>query len=560
MYMQAGRNARSIARSAAILLFTAVLGSAQYQNVGAVGRGVSISFQNASGSADRGVSVGFGLLGGTINITSSPTGAGFRLVGPGYNQLLTTPFTLTNATAGQWTVTWSILLGGYQTPAQETKTLPPGQTIGFTGTYTAVTLSACPTLSIRCSPTLSFFSQQGIAGPVLPQQVSVFSNGPAISFTATATTDPVDGPWLAAILPLNLTTPGTITVAVVPNKNLKAGTYSGKISVTSNDASDSPQTLDVSLTVTKGPAPPVSNSQLIFPLKADAPHIDKHFTAKTAPVNSIFDHSMADTKHAYHIYGCDSTVIAFTDTTAKGYDPQSVFGTQDCNNAYAIDSSATTQISLAPDMTYRGPNADNTHLYYDGHPGIDFHAGAKTEVYAAASGKVHYPPQIVGISSAASYHIMEIIPDHPSGTEPPYVIYYLHLATYVGQTQTTATDPSPSPGCQASVKVPIPEGQEVTAGCLVALVGNAAPPGVTISAHLHFEVHQIVSPSGVASLFGARKTTKCVDGAVSSDYDCVPIDPYGWNGSLQCDSSGMPLSGSDPYFCLTGIQNRWLWQ
>jgi len=51
---------KRLSKCAAILFGVTVLGSAQSQNVGAVGRGVSVSFQNASGTAGRGVSIAFG--------------------------------------------------------------------------------------------------------------------------------------------------------------------------------------------------------------------------------------------------------------------------------------------------------------------------------------------------------------------------------------------------------------------------------------------------------------------------------------------------------------------
>ena len=161
-------------------------------------------------------------------------------------------------------------------------------------------------------------------------------------------------------------------------------------------------------------------------------------------------------------------------------------------------------ISLAPDMTYSGWGTPN-HLFYDGHPGIDYEAAMDTQVYAAVSGTIHYPARIVGLGyPAAGYHVMEIVPDHAAGTVPPYVFYYLHLDTYVGQQQMPVTDPDPRPGCAATVWLPLDEGAHVQAGCLVALSGKAAPPIYHFLPHLHFEVHDVVPSFLVFSRFGAR--------------------------------------------------------
>jgi hypothetical protein len=74
---------------------------------------------------------------GTINVSSTPSGVGFQLAGPGLTYYTgNTPATMPNAPAGDYKITWGILLGGYQTPSGETKTLPPGGSISFTGPYT----------------------------------------------------------------------------------------------------------------------------------------------------------------------------------------------------------------------------------------------------------------------------------------------------------------------------------------------------------------------------------------------------------------------------------------
>jgi len=307
-------------------------------------------------------------------------------------------------------------------------------------------------------------------------------------------------------------------------------------------------------------APSPASIQLTFPLKATVPDQDQHLTSATAPVNSTFDHSMLDATTHYVIYGCDETVVAFTGTTAI-YGPGYPILGIGSNAGYKVQNvQFPPPINLAPDMSYSGWGSPG-YLFYDGHPGIDYVAAMDTQVYAAANGTVHYPGRIVGLGyPAAGYHVLEIVPDHP-GLTPPYVIYYLHLDTYVGQNKIPVTDPDPLAGCAATVYLPLDEGTHVQAGCLVALSGKTAPPIFHYLPHLHFEVHKVVPGLQVFSRFGARTADVCIDGVVGPAFDCVPVDPYGWTGEpTTCDPvTGLADSG-DPYYCLTGVTSIGLWK
>ncbi len=275
---------------------------------------------------------------------------------------------------------------------------------------------------------------------------------------------------------------------------------------------------------------------LTFPLKANIPNLDQHLTAATARTNSVFDHSMLNAAGLYAVYGCDDTVTAFTGTTAVYGPPLPIFNLG-CNAGYKVlNIQNPPPISLAPNMIYAGWGTPN-HLFYDGHPGLDFQAAMDTQVYAALNGTIHYPARMVGLGyPAAGYHTMEIVPDHAQGTVPAYLIYYLHLDTYTGHPQMPVTDPDPLPGCSATVLLPLAEGTHVQAGCLVALSGKTTPPIYHFQPHLHFEVQQVVPTSMVSNRFGARTADVCIDGVVGSGYDCVPVDPYGWTGApTQCN-------------------------
>jgi len=333
------------------------------------------------------------------------------------------------------------------------------------------------------------------------------------------------------------------------------------------------------------------STTLTFPLKSYSKMTkasqDKHLTAATAQVNTVFDHSMLS-RGKYHIYGCDQTVIAYDGITATKYNRDVVLHGGCDNSGYSPNATLTPlgptgpqpyTVLLNPSMTYHGGGNDvaaQEHLYYDGHPGIDYHAAMQTQVYAAVSGNIHYPNTIVGLGyPGADFNVMAVIPDHATEAQPPYMIYYLHLYTYpsascpssgcTGPNQPAGSlatlDPDPRTGCQGTpaagggitVNLPLPEGTPVQAGCLVALSGDTAP--YSLHAHLHFEVQQIVPRSTVSNAYGAQTATKCIDSAIPSTLNCVPVDSYGWCTLTQCPSTSV-----DPYFSITGITSVPLWQ
>jgi len=73
---------------------------------------------------------------GTITIESTVAGNAFQLNGPNLTYIAgNTPFQRSGLPAGAYKITWSLILGGYQTPQSETKTLAPGGSTIFFGSY-----------------------------------------------------------------------------------------------------------------------------------------------------------------------------------------------------------------------------------------------------------------------------------------------------------------------------------------------------------------------------------------------------------------------------------------
>jgi uncharacterized protein (TIGR03437 family) len=118
-----------------------------------------------------------------------------------------------------------------------------------------VTLTVGPQQTLSVTPTtLTFSHQLGAAAPAT-QTVALASSGTALSFTTTVATT-TGGPWLTAT-PATGATSATVTVGVNPT-GLAAGTYSGSVTITAPGASNSPQTVVVTLTVTAVATPVIS--------------------------------------------------------------------------------------------------------------------------------------------------------------------------------------------------------------------------------------------------------------------------------------------------------------
>lgn len=193
-------------------------------------------------------------------------------------------FTATAASGGGWLVV---------TPASGTTNAALGVSVNTTGlgagTYGGtITIAAAGasnpnqtipvTLVVSTNPllipspaSLAFTYQIGASSPA-GQTVTLSTTGANIPFTVETTST---GGWLTAG-PSNGTAPGTITVGVQPT-NLAPGTYTGTVTLTAATAGNSPQTVQVSLTVTNNPLLSLSPAALSFAFQ----------TGATAPPNQL---------------------------------------------------------------------------------------------------------------------------------------------------------------------------------------------------------------------------------------------------------------------------------
>jgi Viral BACON domain len=112
-------------------------------------------------------------------------------------------------------------------------------------TLNVTTATTNPTINLTPS-SLNFTYTVGGATPGSKTLSLASSTGSALSYTAMAS----GGSWLS-LGSTSGSTPGSVSVSVNPT-GMAAGSYSGNITVTSSGASNSPQSVPVTLTVTSG--------------------------------------------------------------------------------------------------------------------------------------------------------------------------------------------------------------------------------------------------------------------------------------------------------------------
>jgi uncharacterized protein (TIGR03437 family) len=224
----------------------------------------SMNFNATAGGASPGSQqifvgdTGIGSLGFTVLASTTSGGSWLSVtpvsgVAPPTNQL-TASVNIAGLAAGNYT--GSIVVQSNAIAGNSPFTIP-------------VTLEVAAEAGISISPaSLSFTGTVGGSNPA-SQTFSLSNTGGSIlNYGLTATTTS-GGPWLSVANAGSLTLSGSTSTSLPVSVNLSglaAGTYSGKIIVSSNFATNSPQSLNVNLTVNPGSAAglSVSPSALTF--------------------------------------------------------------------------------------------------------------------------------------------------------------------------------------------------------------------------------------------------------------------------------------------------------
>lgn len=177
-----------------------------------------------------------------VAVATTNTGVNWLTVTPAAG---TTPATLTVSANGA-----SLSQGTYTGTVTITA---PGAAGSPKNIMVTLTIGAPTTITVAPA-TLSFSAQVGSAAPAA-QTVQVTSNVTALAFTAAAATSGNSGNWLS-VTPASGTAPATLSVSVSPG-SLAAGTYTGTVTVTATGAGISPQTVNVTFSLTPPPMPVV---------------------------------------------------------------------------------------------------------------------------------------------------------------------------------------------------------------------------------------------------------------------------------------------------------------
>jgi YVTN family beta-propeller protein len=170
---------------------------------------------------------------GTITVDTNLSNASFTVTGP--NSFSGVGSLQVTAAPGTYTVVYSPVAKEL-TPIPQTLVLSAGGKIQFSGVYTPVVFTID-------NDFLAFSYPEATVGPPGPVSVLVNSNS-RITYVVTATSDVAD--WLHIDAGAGIA-PGSLKVFV--NGGLPAGTYAGSITLTSEQATNSPLKINVSLSV-----------------------------------------------------------------------------------------------------------------------------------------------------------------------------------------------------------------------------------------------------------------------------------------------------------------------
>jgi len=199
------------------------------------------------------------------------------------------------------------------------------------------------------------------------------------------------------------------------------------------------------------------------------------YTPYTAPISSVFDHTMTDGNGLIAPYKKDHVVTAYTGEEGAG-EHNGYAGTRPDPTCISQGSEA----SFAVNGNYQGASTCGGRYYlsYDGHPGIDY-ALAGMNVYPVAEGVV--VPERCELYNAggtcSQWGAVGI--DHGNG----YITQYWHMR-----------------------EIEVEAGMRVTTDTVLGIASNTSPPGISLGSHLHFEIGQMIN----------------------GNYTLV--DPYGWTG------------------------------
>jgi hypothetical protein len=272
---------------------------------------------------------------GGLDVATSTNGGTFT-AGTG-TQLLSGELVQSSGSSNHsWTFTWTA-----PTVTSNTTATLYGAAIdgygGGTGTVVANTTVLAPVTNpkMNLAPTSLTFAYQ-IGGTVpAAQTVAVSSStSTAINYTATTATS-----WLTTTA--SGTTPGNLSIGVNP-ASLAAGTYTGSVSVASTGASNSPQSIPVTLTVTAAAVKP---------------------TLGLSPTSLTFNYQIGGSTPAAQTVATSSstsTAISYTATAGSSWLTTTASGTTPGNLSIGVNPASLAAGTYTGTVSVASSGASNT--------------------------------------------------------------------------------------------------------------------------------------------------------------------------------------------------------
>jgi hypothetical protein len=240
------------------------------------------------------------------------------------------------STTHSWTFSWT----APTVTSNTTATLYGAAIDGFsggTGTVVASTTVLAPATNpkMNLAPTsLAFTYQIGGATPAAQSVAVTSSTTTAINYTATTATS-----WLTTTA--SGTTPGSLSIGVNP-ASLATGTYTGSVAVASTGASNSPQSIPVTLTVTAAAVKP---------------------TLGLAPTSLTFNYQIGGSTPAAQTVATSSstsTAISYTATSGSSWLTTTASGTTPGSLSIGVNPGSMAAGTYTGTVSIASSGASNT--------------------------------------------------------------------------------------------------------------------------------------------------------------------------------------------------------
>jgi hypothetical protein len=260
-----------------------------------------------------------------------------------------------------------------------------------------LTVTAAPTPTIGYSPaSLSFSSTQGGANPT-NQSLSISNTG---SGTLTWTVSD-NATWLT-LSPTSGTGNGSV-VASVNISGLAAGTYRGTITISATGATNTPQTVPVTLTVSAAPTPTIglSPTSLLFAATQGSANPAAQTVNVTNLGSGTLTWSASDNASWLTLNPTSGTTTTETDTISVSVNTSGLSaGTLTANITITASGASNTPQTIPVTLTLNAPETSSATLTWNANTESDL-AGYK--VYRATASGAYGAPIATLIGNVTSY-------------------------------------------------------------------------------------------------------------------------------------------------------------